>query len=486
MSDFENNLNGADNGVSEENVTVKEVAEEAIHEPEIKTVSAEEVTAAQEEAVPVQPTPVYVQPAPAYTNEYTYIPEPAVKKEGKGGKIALGVIAALLGVFIVVVVTLSVYTAILRNQGIDLNVDKQGQVDQFPDWSNGRPDYSPEKPSDTSVPEGTLSTLPDDEEDAPAATVNRDFPTLEQLAAPEDAMSIPDIYEKVAPSVVGISSMTRTSISTGTGVIFTEDGYIFTNAHVISGAQEVSVLLSDGSEHEATIVGYDTQSDLAVLKIEAQGLTPCEFGISDDLRIGELVVAIGNPLGFDLYGSITSGIISGKNRQVTVEDREMVLLQTNAAINAGNSGGPLINAYGHVIGINSVKISETAGEGVGFAIPIDDAIPVINDLMQYGYVPTRAMLGISGEDITAIMSMFYNMPQGVYIRDVTPGSGADNAGIKVDDIIIGADGETVTSMDDLNKIKRRHSAGESMTITLYRNGKAVDIEVILDEATQAS
>ena len=163
----------------------------------------------------------------------------------------------------------------------------------------------------------------------------------------------------------------------------------------------------------------------------------------------------------------------------------MVVLQTNAAINSGNSGGPLIDAYGRVIGINSAKIAETVGEGVGFAIPIDDALPVIEDLMEFGYVPTRPMLGISGEDITAIMSMFYNMPQGVYVREVSPGSGAEKAGILVDDIVIGADGETVTSMNDLNKFKRRHAAGDTMVITVYRNGKAIDFDVVLDMATQA-
>lgn len=487
MSDFEKNLNGLENGDSSE--TVETVKEEATAEINEVVFDSSESGFAQREASHTS-TPEYKREAyqpvysNSYSNEYTYSPEEAEKKSGKGGKVALSVIAGILGIFVVVVLTVSIYTAILRNNGVDLTVDKQGELEQLPDWSDGRPDYSP----DAVKPDTTEATTDDEKVTTNPVTQSnpdRELPTLEQLAAPDDALSIPDIYDKVSPSVVGISSMSRTSIATGTGVIFTEDGYIITNAHVIEGAQDVSVLLPDGTEHEAEIIGYDSQSDLAVIKIEATGLAACEFGISEELRIGELVVAIGNPLGFDLYGSITSGIISGKNRNVTIEEREMVVLQTNAAINSGNSGGPLIDAYGRVIGINSAKIAETVGEGVGFAIPIDDALPVIEDLMEFGYVPTRPMLGISGEDITAIMSMFYNMPQGVYVREVSPGSGAEKAGILVDDIVIGADGETVTSMNDLNKFKRRHAAGDTMVITVYRNGKAIDFDVVLDMATQA-
>ncbi len=486
MSELENNLNGL-----ETQPTPESIPEQAV--PEAEPITYEPTPEITPEPIPQpapEPTPIYTQPAPAYTNEYTYNPEPSTKKESKGGKVALGVIASVLGAFIVVVLTLSVYTAVLRNNGVDLSaMTNSGDQEQLPDWSDGRPDYSPDGVGrqDEDNNDAAQSTQGSEADEPSQPVVNRDFPTLEQLAAPEDAMSIPDIYEKVSPSVVGISSASKTNIATGTGIIMSTDGYIVTNAHVINGAQAVSVLLHDGTDHEAEIIGYDTQSDLAVLKIDPTDLDliACEFGISNDLRTGELVVAIGNPLGFDLYGSITSGIISGQSRAVTIEDREMVLLQTSAAINAGNSGGPLIDAYGRVIGINSAKISETAGEGIGFAIPIDDALPVINDLMQYGYVPSRPMLGISGEDINAIMSMFYKLPQGVYVREITPGSGAEKAGIQIDDIIIGADGETVTSMDDLNKYKRRHSAGETMTITVYRNGEAIDLQVVLDMATQA-
>ncbi len=494
MSDFENSINGLENGDSSDTVnsSVEETMESVLEPNAVNEVvfdSSDDSVTVQEvapEAAPEAKAEEPYQPSysNSYSNEYTYSPDVAEKKSGKGGKIALSVIAGILGIFVVVVLTISVYTAILRNNGVDLTVDKSGDQEQLPDWSNGRPDYSP----DAVKPDTTEPTTGESDTEAsalPQSNPDRELPTLEQLAAPDDAMSIPDIYDKVSPSVVGISSMSRNSIATGTGVIFTEDGYIITNAHVIDGAQDVSVLLPDGTEHEAEIIGYDSQSDLAVIKIEATGLTACEFGISEDLRIGELVVAIGNPLGFELYGSITSGIISGKNRNVTIEEREMVVLQTNAAINSGNSGGPLIDAYGRVIGINSAKIAETVGEGVGFAIPIDDALPVIEDLMEFGYVPTRPMLGISGEDITAIMSMFYNMPQGVYVREVTSGSGAEKAGIMVDDIVIGADGETVTCMDDLNKYKRRHSAGDTMVITVYRNGRAIDFDVVLDMATQA-
>ena len=296
-------------------------------------------------------------------------------------------------------------------------------------------------------------------------------------------MPLTEIYEKVLPSVVGVSCTLRTGTATGTGIIISEDGYIITNAHVVEDAISVMIVDNDMNEYEAEIIGSDTQTDIAVLKIDKTGLTPCEFGRSGDVKIGELAVVIGNPLGFDLYGTMTDGIISGLNRTITIGDRTMTLIQTSASINQGNSGGPLINAYGQVIGITSAKVSSTYGENLGFAIPIDDAIPIIQDLIQYGYVTGRPLIGISGEDITPFMSLYYRLPEGVYVRFITPGSGAEAAGIQAGDIIIGLNGDTITTMSELTDEKNNFKAGDTVTLTIYRNGQSMDVDVVLGEVT---
>lgn len=311
----------------------------------------------------------------------------------------------------------------------------------------------------------------------------KDFPTLEQLAAPENAMALPDIYDKVSPSVVGVSCARTAGTATGTGIIISKDGYIITNAHVLKNAVEITIVDNNLNEYMAELIGSDAQTDLAVLKISGNGFISCEFGRSADLRIGELSIVIGNPLGFDLYGTMTTGIISGLNRTVTIGDNTMTLIQTQASINKGNSGGPLINCYGQIIGITSAKVDSAYGEGLGFAIPIDEALPIINDLMEYGYVTGRPMIGFSGENITAFIAMYYRLPQGALVRFVTPDSGAEKAGLRSNDIIIGMNGETVTTMEEISEMVNRCAVGDTVTLTVYRDGAAMDIEMVLGEIT---
>ncbi len=330
-------------------------------------------------------------------------------------------------------------------------------------------------------------------------------------------LSTEEIVEKVLPSVVGIESTftftsssssyygygfggfggsspsTTTATATGTGVIITDNGYIVTNAHVIYDseygaglANEISVLLSDDTSYDAEVIGYDTDCDIAVLKINETGLTAAEFGDSDSLKLGESVVAIGNPLGFELMDTVTSGIISGINRQITINDKAMNLLQTDAAINSGNSGGPLINKYGQVIGINSSKMSssysETTIEGIGFAIPSNEVAEIIDDIMEYGYVTGKPQLGISCQDVTETIADMYNLPVGVYVTAVTDGSAAEKAGLQSGDIIIAVDGEEISTSEELNAQKNLHSAGEAVEITFVRNGSERTVTIILDEA----
>ncbi|MBO5449517.1 MAG: trypsin-like peptidase domain-containing protein [Ruminococcus sp.] len=334
-----------------------------------------------------------------------------------------------------------------------------------------------------------------------AAAVDREnLPTIEQLSTPEDALSIPQIVEKVSPSVVGISCITGGGVSTGSGIILSEDGYIITNAHVISGAQAISVVLpssyadpkasdddtestEDNLTFTATKVGSDEQTDLAVLKIDKSGLVAAEIGKSEDVQVGEASIVIGNPLGLDLANSVTAGIISAKDRTITVEDRTMNLIQTDASVNNGNSGGPLINAYGQVIGITSAKVSSSVAEGLGFAIPIDEALPIIQDLMENGYVTGRPSLGITGSDITSAYSSYYGIPQGFLVADVTEGGGAEKAGIQTNDIIIAINDTMISSISELNEIKNKCSVGDTVTLTVYRNGKKIDIDVVLGESS---
>ena len=348
--------------------------------------------------------------------------------------------------------------------------------------------------------------------------------SLIELASRTDSMSLPDAVDKVMPAVVGISSQfavpsqsystdwffgmpfsqdggntqQKTATATGTGIVMTSDGYIITNAHVIydteketnyGKAQSVSVVMSDKTNYDASIIGYDTDTDIAVLKIDASGLMPADFGNSDDLKVGELVLAVGNPLGFELFGSVTSGIVSALNREISVNDKQMSLIQTDAPINNGNSGGPLVNSYGQVVGINSAKMSNAYTssatiEGLGFAIPITQAKVIIDDLISYGYVKGRAQLGLTSIAIDESTSNLYGLPVGLYVRSVTPNGAADIAGISAGDVIIGIDKEAVSTTDKLKEIIAKHKAGEEVTVNINRNGQDMDIKVTLQEITK--
>lgn len=333
-----------------------------------------------------------------------------------------------------------------------------------------------------------------------------------------DVLSGEEIVEKVMPSVVGIEStfsmpeqqkngrngffgfgfdfgneqVQQEPVGTGTGVIITEDGYIVTNAHVIYDSQNgyglasaIKVLLGEDT-YEAEVIGYDTDCDLAVLKVDEKNLTAAEFGSSDNLKLGETVIAIGNPLGFDLMNTVTRGCVSGLNRNITINDKSMNLIQTDAAINSGNSGGPLINKYGQVIGINSSKMSssyygEASIEGIGFAIPSDEVSKIVDDIMNFGYVTGKPQLGISCQAVTETISQMYNMPMGVYVVDVTENSAAAKAGLKKGDIITAVDGTEVTTSEELTAQKNLHSAGDEIELTFIRNGEEMTATVTLDE-----
>ena len=285
--------------------------------------------------------------------------------------------------------------------------------------------------------------------------------------------------------MVSITATSSNAVSTGTGIIMSSDGYIITNYHVVSGAELVTVLLDNDQEFEATQVGGDETSDLAVLKIEAAGLTPAEFGSSDSVEVGDAVVAIGDPLGTELRGTMTDGIICGLKRDVQVGDRTMTLMQTDAALNSGNSGGPLVNMAGQVIGINTMKISSyyTSVEGIGFAIPISTAKPIVDELLEKGYVSGRPAFGFTVETLSTQMMLFYDLPGTLCIRQVVEGSDAYEQGVEPGDIITAIDGTAVSTMDEFNTIKNQFSAGDTVALTIYHKGVVLEISVkLMDRA----
>lgn len=292
----------------------------------------------------------------------------------------------------------------------------------------------------------------------------------------EGELTITQRAEKVQPSVVGIVTYIQSNQSIfggeqgqGSGIILSTDGYIVTNAHVISNASSVKVVLYDGSEYNATIVGEDEKTDLAVLKIEADNLTPAEFGNSDQMEIGEQVIAIGNPGGLELAGSVTVGYVSALNRPISTSTGNTIdCIQTDAAINPGNSGGALVNTYGQVIGINSQKIAATEFEGIGFAISINEAQPIINDLIEHGYVTGRVKMGITMQMIDQMSAQIYGYQPGVGVVSVEANSPAAKAGLVPGDIITEIDGESVLSSEKLNQILEKHKPGDEITLTVFR------------------
>ena len=296
-----------------------------------------------------------------------------------------------------------------------------------------------------------------------------------------EPLSLREIYETCLPSVVAIrTTVSKTTGALGTGIVMTEDGYLLTNAHVLDGAKSVKVtLLSDESEYEAKLVGTDAVSDLAVLKIDAHGLTPATFGDSDALHVGDSVIAIGNPLGEELNGTMTDGIVSAINRNVIYGGHSMTLIQTNAAINEGNSGGPLINVWGQVVGVTNMKAITTGVEGIGFAIPTSVVRSVADTLIAEGEIAGRPSIGIVIGEVDAAAAEYYDLPQGLYVDSVAPGSDAEAKGIQPGDIVTAVNGRSVTTTYEVNAIKEGLSVGDTMTLTIYRDGQTFDVEVTL-------
>lgn len=331
---------------------------------------------------------------------------------------------------------------------------------------------------------------------SPTLADNLSTVSTNTLTSSKKVLSVTEIAEKVGPSCVGVINKTKVSPQkyydpftgryyytsdpnnselveqgSGSGIIISEDGYIVTNQHVIDGATELSVILNTGDEFVATLVGSDSKSDLAVLKIDKTGLPAATLGDSEQVKVGELAVAIGNPLGQELAGTVTSGVISAVNRTMTVDNKKYNLIQTDAAINPGNSGGALVNQYGEVIGINTIKLSSESVEGIGFAIAISEAKPIVDDLINNGYVSGRPLVGITAKATR----------NGLSVESVSEGSGAANAGMQAGDLIVKADGKVVNQVDTLNDIRDTKKPGDTLMLTVIRNGELIEVPVVLGE-----
>ena len=342
------------------------------------------------------------------------------------------------------------------------------------------------EPEETEIPQETAA-LPE--------TASAGFASVDLQASPKGIANIPEgggislqeIYTRNIPSVVSISCQSSRTSASGTGVILSSDGYIVTNAHVVEGAHTITVLLTDDRSFTARLVGCDDISDLAVLRIDCSDLTPAQFGDSSSLRVGDTVVAIGDPLGVEFRGTYTNGIVSAINRDVDVNGRTMTLIQTNAALNSGNSGGPLINCYAQVIGINTMKIgtfTDNAGvEGLGFAIPSAQVKEIVDQIVQQGYVSGRPTLGLSGEALSTFYQHYYRMPAGLYITEVTPGSDADEKGITEGDMLLYLDNTRITGPEDLKNAVYEYEIGETVEAIIYSRGQQYRVQLMLEEDT---
>ena len=313
----------------------------------------------------------------------------------------------------------------------------------------------------------------------------------------KDLLTAPEIYATYVGSTVGITTeITTTNVwgqpvsqaAAGSGFVITSDGYILTNYHVIEDADSIQVAFVDGTTYDATLVGGESENDIAVLKIDATGLTPVIIGDSDNVKVGEQVVAIGNPLG-ELTFSMTSGIVSAKDRSITMENGNVMnMIQTDTAINNGNSGGPLFDMYGQVIGITSAKLSgssssEATIEGLGFAIPINDIKDMVTDIMENGYVTGKPYMGVTVSTVPESISQRYGMSQGALVESVDEDSCAAKAGLQKGDIITTIDGKTVISSAELVEAKKTYKAGDTVTLEVERNGEKLELSLTFDEDT---
>lgn len=400
-------------------------------------------------------------------------PPPSPRRPGRQQKVYLGVIGLLAAFLVVGFVVYGISSSVF------------GDPDSPPLFIESSSALETESEASEPVDNGTSSSTT-------SSVITGSTPSIDIQSLPSgNPLTAKEVYQKVSPSVVGVvATITdeegNSSTDQGSGIVATEDGYIITNSHVVNDSRgtQVKVVTKDEKEYTGTVIGYDRNTDLAIVKIDAEDLVPAEFGDADAMEVGDTVLAIGNPGGLEYASSMTRGIVSALNRKLSSNsDNGMTYIQTDAAINPGNSGGALVNEYGQVIGINSSKLVAEDFEGMGFAIPVSKAQDILNSLMKVGYVEGRTRLGITGRDITEQQAEFYGVPQGFLIMEIDDDSSIGTAGGKVEDIICGINGETVTCLSDISAILMDFSPGDDITLTVYRRSeeKEIDLTVTLLE-----
>lgn len=400
-----------------------------------------------------------------------------VRKEKKNAATPLAIVSLLLSVILLgsLIATVFYFTDLTEKQ----REEYESLLDEIAsDGGNGGSDSYPQ-----------INATPQDVENA-------------QIVIDQNSHAVATVVSTVRPSVVcvcvtvpsqtidyghGFQGTTEEGYSTGSGVVWSEDGYIITNQHVVEYAQiysnaYITIVTDDGTEYDAKLIAADKQTDLALLKVDGATFEPLEIGSSHDLLVGQTAIAVGNPLGIEYANSVTVGIVSGLDRQVTGENGVSTMIQTDAAVNPGNSGGALVDSSGKLIGIVSAKIADTSVEGIGFAIPIDDAIEIVTSLKEHGYVKGRPATGIAdGIEITSYMSQRYKLPVGFYVTTVTDASAAEKAGIREKDVILSFGDTAITTLDDIEQIKKRYKVGDTVLVIFYRNGNTHIVELTLQE-----
>ncbi len=478
---------------------------EAPAEPEVTAPLAEE-TATQEEAAPETPfaeapQPVYTQPvtpppyqAPPYQAPNAQpvqpaqpTPQPAISygtqppapdspKKKKGHVAFLICLWSLIGIFAIGFFVLCGYVAGQHSGGFDFTMPTF--FDEFGLEEETQP------VTDAQIPEGVVP-LPEKDKEVFSSDGSIDLKSLPRDKADTDKYTTQYAYKKVAESTIGVvcyeKGFTGEPASQGTGIVITKDGYIATNSHVIGDsrtAYNVQVVTNDGTTYEAKVIGYDSRTDLAVLKVNADNLTPAEFCDSSLVEVGIDVIAVGNPGGMDFQNSLTRGVVSALNRELGLS-AQVTYIQTDAAINPGNSGGPLSNMYGQVIGITTAKISSESVEGMGFAIPSRTVKDIIDDLMTQGYVSDRVRLGISGQAVSSSMQQYYDLPNGILVGEIAENGPCYNTELKVNDIITKIDTDEITDFSDVYAILGEHKPGDKVVLTVYRKDTQKTFEVTI-------
>lgn len=423
----------------------------------------------------------YFQPSGGGYPPYGCAPAPARKQVNSAWRViaivALCLLAASVGLF-----------RVLANLNIYVSDDDHPSARFSTDWDDSTADPGIDEDADMFEYFEQYYT-PAAETTIPAADTGTGV-TLTFSPITGRDMSLQEIYKEVNPAVVSVVCyQDGQNFSWGSGVIFTADGYVITNTHVLEGADAADVKLTSGDSYSARLVGYDTTTDIAVLKIQGENLPYAEFADSASCQVGDEVAAIGDPLSDAYAGTMTNGIISGIDRALTNNGYSVTMLQTNAALNSGNSGGPLINSHGQVIGITNSKIMFTYSsvvEGIGFAIPSSVVKTAVDAIIEYGYVPGQPALGIVAGSVSEEAMLRYGLPEGIYVTSVDERSDAYAQGIRVGDVITAVNGTPVTSVNEINAIKDGLSVGDEITCTVYRDGKSFDVSFRLIERSAVS